>query len=217
MFLLNFILNSLFPVFCVSCGGILLKNERKDHLCQDCLFKIVIKKNPEKSGGFLIYSPFDYDDMSSALIKRLKYDCDKSAAAPMAHYIKAHIKVSGLRELMTEGSIIPVPLHKRKLRTRGFNQAELLAKIIGHEFNLPVLKALDRIKNTNPQSLLKSDTEKALNIKDCFRVGKRTSIPQEAILIDDVWTSGATMAEAAKTLHEAGCKKIYYLVFAKAK
>ena len=217
MFLLNFILNSLFPVFCVSCGKILLKNERKDHLCQDCLSKIVIKNNPEKTDDILIYSPFDYDDISSALIKRLKYDYDRSAAIPMAHHMIAHMRASGLKDLLTESLIIPIPLHKRKLRMRGFNQAEILAKMIGHEFDLPVSNALTRTKNTNPQSSLNSNIEKALNIKDCFKIAIKTPIPQKAILIDDIWTSGATMTEAARVLHEAGCRKIYYLVFAKAK
>lgn len=217
MFLLNFILNSLFPVFCVSCGRILLKNERKDHLCEDCLSKIVIKKNPEKNDDILIYSPLDYDDISSALIKRLKYGYDKSAAIPMARYMIAHMRASELKDLVTEGLIIPIPLHKRKLRMRGFNQAEILAEMIGHEFDLPVSNIFERTKDTNPQSSLKSDIEKAANIKNCFRITRKSSIPQKAILIDDIWTSGSTMTEAARLLHEAGCRKIYYLVFAKAK
>ncbi len=217
MFLLNFILDSLFPTFCISCNQILLDNERDDHLCGKCLSAIIIKKNPEKSGGVLVYSPFDYDDVSAGFIKRLKYDCDRSAAAPMARFMTAHIRTSGLEESIPGAAIVPVPLHPRKLRARGFNQAELLAGRIGKELKIPVLAILKRTRMTTPQSLLESDAERMENIRGAFAIDSQSQIPEKVILVDDIRTSGATMNEAARILRSAGVRKIDYLVFARAK
>ncbi len=218
MFLLNFIFNCFFPTFCANCGIILDNNEKSSHMCKDCLSRIVIERNPKEMGEISVYSPFEYTDFSATLIKRLKYDFDVSVATPLGRFLIAHLRISGFDKLIRpETVIIPIPLHHSRLQQRGFNQAEILANIIGKELDLPVINILQRHRNTHPQSTLPNDIERITNIKDSFSVKKGPIIPKDVILIDDIWTTGSTMKEVEKVLRNNGVKKIHFVVCAIAK
>jgi len=114
--------------------------------------------------------------------------------------------------------IVPVPLHSRRKRERGFNQAKLLAEIVARHFNLTLIEALKRIKNTKPQAKIKDIEKRMKNISNCFVIKNPEMIQgKNIILVDDVFTSGATMNEAVKILKQNGAKKVIALVLAKAR
>jgi len=113
--------------------------------------------------------------------------------------------------------LIPIPLHKMKRRQRGFNQSELLAKAVASHFSLNFnTKILFRIKNNLPQAKINNFIERKKNTENIFQISNSNLIKnKQIILIDDVYTSGATMQEAARILKKSGAKKIIGLVLAK--
>lgn len=108
--------------------------------------------------------------------------------------------------------IIPVPLHPRRRRKRGYNQAEILADYIGEEAEIPVVaKAVYRKRHTNPQKMLDyrnrhNNLQHAFGCNISYLKGVRN-----VLIIDDIYTTGATIDEIAKTLKNAGVKKVYFL------
>jgi len=113
--------------------------------------------------------------------------------------------------------IVPIPLYRRKLKERGFNQAELLARIISKYFNIKLNKNnLKRIKSTQSQTKL-SANERIKNVKGVFKVKNGKEFWEKNILlVDDIYTTGATVEEAAKILKRAKAKEIYVFVLARA-
>src|SRR6185437_4841858 len=120
--------------------------------------------------------------------------------------------------LLKESSIfIPIPLHGSKFRKRGYNQSLLMAEGLGRVFTIPVSDCLKRIKLTKSQVGL-SKEERKMNISDAFSIkfdiSKEAKTYKNAILIDDVVTSGATLREAAKVLKKAGFKHVWGVTLA---
>ncbi len=107
--------------------------------------------------------------------------------------------------------IIPVPLHASRQRKRGFNQAEIIARELGRLTEIPCCtKVLFRIKKTVPQKLL-DDEQRTGNLKGAFAVSKEWKAVENVLLIDDIYTTGATLERAAKMLRKAGARNIYFL------
>lgn len=115
-------------------------------------------------------------------------------------------------------AIIPVPLHKSKRRKRGYNQAEILAEAIAEEWwkeglgnQLHVLKnVLFRIKKTKPQKML-DDFERQKNLQGAFSVAESWKPAKNVLVIDDIYTTGATIQKIAVKLKEAGVENVYFL------
>lgn len=105
--------------------------------------------------------------------------------------------------------LIPIPLYKKRYRNRGYNQAEILAREIGRLAHLPVADVLIRKKSTNPQKQL-SDTQRKKNIEGAFALRQGIEY-KTVILIDDIYTTGSTLDEAAKVLKNAGVQRVYFL------
>jgi ComF family protein len=115
-------------------------------------------------------------------------------------------------DLPTNFTFVPIPLHRARLQSRGFNQAEVLTQVISQKTNLPVSLSLERKINNKPQALL-TGKERLDNVKGIFEA--KPPIPDNIIIIDDIWTTGATMKEAATILKQHGAKKILGLVILK--
>jgi len=109
--------------------------------------------------------------------------------------------------------LMPVPLHKNRLRKRGFNQAFEIAKELSNLSARPVDTSLVRHKNTKMQAQLKFN-QRAKNVKNAFGL-REDLLHQHIVLIDDVMTSGNTLQECAKTLIKAGVEDVKVLVFAR--
>lgn len=113
--------------------------------------------------------------------------------------------------------IVPVPLHPKRLRWRGFNQAELLAKNLADYFKLPMENsALIRKRNNIPQVEVKDRRERMENIKDAFDCIRPEAVKGKTIiLIDDVCTTSATLSECAKVLKKSGAREVWGAVVAR--
>lgn len=140
-------------------------------------------------------------------IQRFKYKGSRTYAI---YYIKKLMQVHGQELLKIKAqAIIPVPIHKKKYQTRGYNQAEVLANELAKELKIPVLsKFLIRSKETLAQKELTQE-QRILNLMDGFTVPKPISKLKRVILIDDIYTTGATMEACTRKLLEAGIKEVY--------
>ena len=109
--------------------------------------------------------------------------------------------------------IMPIPLHPRRLEKRGYNQAGVLAEALGKKLGIPVdEKNLKRRKNTKPQKEL-NHRERQKNMKNAFIVRKKLK-EENILLVDDIYTTGSTIEEAAKELKKAGAQNIFFLTIA---
>jgi ComF family protein len=148
---------------------------------------------------------FLFDDAMRGIIHHLKYSGRVSLAKPIGSRLREQLQLEGF-----EGkSVIPTPLHRSRIRQRGFNQAELLARQLGLRVHTRLLR---RRKNTPSQTGL-SRSERALNLSAAFEV--RETPPDCVILVDDVLTTGATAHEIAKTLKRAGARRVEVLTAAR--
>jgi competence protein ComFC len=115
-----------------------------------------------------------------------------------------------------EWILVPIPLSSSKLRKRGYNQAEILAKELSKKLNIPVQNLLVRTRETKTQVGL-TNLQRKLNVKDAFKFidQKSSIINQNVLLVDDVATTGSTLLEASKVLKRAGAGKVFGLTLAR--
>lgn len=211
----NFILDILFPRHCLNCG------REGSYLCQDCLACLEI------SGWHKIHSIKDLEDLYFALpyqnplvknlIQNFKYEpFVKDLSKTLASLIITHFQLMDNKPDFFEFLLIPVPLDKKRLKYRGFNQAQEVAQHLSKFFKIPLLKdVLIKIKGTIPQVEL-SDEERKKNIKGVFLVKNKEKIKRKKLLlVDDVYTTGSTMEECARVLKESGAKEIIGIVIAR--
>ena len=113
-------------------------------------------------------------------------------------------------------SVVSVPLHPRKQRKRGFNQAEVLAREVAKARGLPFLDTLERTRNTKQQAGLHG-REREQNVRAAFKVRSNLtgSVSRSVLLVDDVFTTGSTLKECEQALLEAGVKQVYFMVVAR--
>ena len=212
----SFLLDLLFPIECVGCG------RESSWLCPACFKKLRFGNENKATNLHLpfltkIFIAGDYDDpLLAGMIKKFKYDFITALAEPLGRFLILFWQgQSGLIDPpLADIFLVPVPLTKKRLRWRGFNQAEILAKILGDAFSYPLNLRLERKKSFRPQAGL-SESERAENIKDSFVWTGADLTGQTMILIDDVVTTGATLNEAAQILKAAGAARVYALVLAK--
>ena len=115
------------------------------------------------------------------------------------------------RRLWKPDALVPVPLHKRKRKKRGYNQAELLARELSQYWNIPVLTDLVvRCKNTRAMKEIVG-TDRQNNLKKAFKLGTNDVKLDTIIIIDDIYTTGSTIDAVSKVCLEAGVSKIYFL------
>lgn len=223
--LLYLVLDILSPQKCIGCGksGVLL--------CSNCAQKTKLAE-PTKLGN--IYSAGNYHDpVIKKAIWFLKYRGARSIAEPLAElmylrlakYLHLEAKLPSTPGSLASKSstktndwlIVPVPLHRKRVKERGYNQSALLAKILSGKFNIPFnLNILYKIKATPTQVSIKNRRDRLENLIGSFNiVGNNAIDGKNIILVDDVTTTGATMAEASKTLKTAGAKKVVALTIAR--
>lgn len=150
----------------------------------------------------------DLKDMVYLLKYRGQREMAEALAPPLARHLSGYFSRG---EWQFPGGVVPVPLHPRRLESRGFNQAEELAGALGRQLGLPVINCLERVKDTRSQTRL-SRQERFLNVRGAFRLAESFpgNYPPSLLLVDDVYTTGATLNECAGALHrEAGVKAIY--------
>ncbi len=170
-------------------------------LCEDCRQRTFQVKK-----GVALYS---YDSNMRKAIQNFKYEGElaggKYFAGEMVRSYGAWIRK------LAPDAIIPVPIHKNRRRFRGFNQAEYMAEIVGKELGIPVPKTyLIRTEDTMPQKNL-DVRERVANLRKGFAVRATDQIYDTVLLVDDIYTTGATLEACAIALGEAGVTQIYFL------
>lgn len=107
--------------------------------------------------------------------------------------------------------IVPVPIHRSRMRKRGYNQAELIAKALSQKLSLPMdINVLLREKKTEPQKKLSKDI-RIKNVENAFKVTKNVVRYNKIILVDDIYTTGATINACAQVLKRAGVQRVYFI------
>lgn len=216
----NFILDLFFPKFCLNC------QKEGTFLCQDCQAILDISNShhplPKFGGGLNdLYWAVEYKNpLIKNLIKIFKYEpFVKELAKDLASLVIAHFQLLDPPLNFGRGDyvLVPVPLEKRKLKWRGFNQAEELAKKLSSFLKIPIISdCLIKIKENLPQVEL-SGEERKENIKGVFKIEKPEKIRgRKILLVDDVYTTGSTMEECSQVLKKAGAKEVIGIVIARA-
>jgi competence protein ComFC len=149
-------------------------------------------------------APLKYAGVGKEIVHALKY----RAYTKVAERLAAPLMLEVLDAKDDFDAVVPVPLHRSRLRRRGFNQAELLAQRVAEKINAPVSGTLQVVRRTRDQVEL-SATERRANVSGAFRAGDR--VWGRVLLIDDVFTTGATMSACAGTLLRAGAREVHAL------
>lgn len=203
--LLDPILDLVFPPKCEVC-----KQPGKAHLCPDCFSKIKFMK-PHLG----IYSVAVYEGTLREAIKRFKFHKRKNLAKPLGILLVQYLSQTPLK-IEELDMIVPVPLHQKRFGERGFNQAEHLAQVVAKYHELPVVNAIQRIRNTKANFDLPRN-ERFANVREAFAVTQKGQVENKRVLLlDDIYTTGATIAECSKVLNAAGAKRIEILTLSRA-
>ena len=219
-------LDLLFPQHCLGCGN---EGELICRRCRNALPRIHPPLCPKcgkpQASGILcpaciswessidsIRSPFKFEGIIREAIHQYKYNNLRSLTGSFGLLLKDYWR----KEPLPVDLVVPVPLHPRRLKERGYNQSALLAVEFGKIFHLPVApSALTRIKYVIPQAQTKSAAERRENLKQAFISRDVSLADKRVLLIDDVSTSGATLDACAEALKTAGSKSVLGLVLAR--
>jgi competence protein ComFC len=227
----NFLLDLFFPKFCLSC------QREGNYLCEDCSATIDIlywcfclcekpQRIPEagkcrscqkKSLNGLYFAASYKDNLVKKLIHKFKYDpYVKELALPLDSLIITHFNLIQKNFATEKTLLIPIPLSKKKLKRRGFNQSEEIAKELSKNLGIPLSSdILVKVKETLSQMEL-SKEEREQNIKGVFEIKNAEKIKgKEIMLVDDVYTTGSTMEEAARVLKQAGAREVWGITVAR--
>lgn len=229
-------LDFLFPPLCHICRSF-IPDAGELHICRICRESLPLVASPlcticgipfagagnDHICGQCLAHPPHFDSARAHLLH-------EGSARNMIHAFKYHYRthlrrplallaLEGLTGFITEQKpdvIVPVPLHRLRLRSRGFNQAVLLGKFFSARLSLPMLtKGLLRIRQTEPQIEL-SGEERRNNVKGAFAVSDPACIKGKRILLlDDVMTTGSTADECAKELKKAGAISVIVITIAR--
>ena len=159
-----------------------------------------------------IRSPFRFEGVIREAVHQFKYQNLRALADPLAVMLQQYLSANPL----DFDVLVPVPLHRKRLRERGYNQARLLAQELGRLINIPVLDdVLVRRKHTPPQARTATIEERARNITDAFACLDNRLRGRHVLLLDDVATSGSTLNACAAVLKASGTAAVWGLVVAR--
>lgn len=232
--LLKAALDLLLPPRCLLCGRFLHDECRA--LCSSCLKAIEYIRSPvcrccgaEVSGetdriqlcGSCLRRPppfkraiavIHYDQPASQLLHRLKYSGDTTVLPGLARIIET----VAMPEIPRSAIIIPVPLYRKRLQKRGLNQAVLLSRLF-FPTRIKDIRTdlLQRVRDTPPQTSLDGAARRK-NLRSAFIVSENNLLPGRSVcLVDDVFTTGTTVAECSRSLLDKGADEVHVLTFAR--
>ncbi len=220
-----FLLDLLFPPRCIGC------RRKGIWLCASCIDKIELIRppicplcgRPVSQGGLCSFCrsdppPLDgirsiayFEGIMRQAIHRFKYENLQALAIPLGEMMSDYWR----RSPLPADVIVPVPLHPHRERERGFNQATLLARELGKRIDLPVvIGSLIRVRETAPQVGL-SAQERRENVEGAFLCSDERLAGRRVLLIDDVCTTGATLAACGIALREGSARSVWALTLAR--
>ena len=185
---------------CMKCGKQL--DDKEEEYCQDCSRRV---KHFVRG-----YPLFNYIEPVSSSLQRFKYGGREEYAEYYGRALREHAG----EHLIKNGvqALVPVPIHKRRYITRGYNQAELIARALSEETGIPVrTDMIIRTENTKPQKDL-DDLAREENLARAFAPGRMNSvIPECVCIVDDIYTTGSTIEACTNVVMAAGAKRVYYV------
>ena len=210
------LLELLFPAKCPFCSELL---EESEEFCGGCQRKLpwMTGAAAETKIEFVsrCVSPLIYDELIRAAVHRYKFQGVSRHKKPFGRFMAQCVQ----DQFSEAFDIISwVPLHKKRRAERGYDQAKFLAVEVGEHRCVPVVGTLVKIRETAAQSGIETDEERRANVLGCYQLLENASVVgQRILLVDDVVTTGATMAEAARMLRMAGAADVCAVTLAKAR
>ncbi len=182
---------------CLKCGKPVKSDEQE--FCTDC--------SRHEHSYDQAAAVYEYSSAVKNSIYRFKYHNKREYADV---YAKEMMKACGhMIKMWNPDAIIPVPVHSSRLRSRGYNQAQLIAVQLGRLSGIPVDDvSLLRVKKTAPMKEL-GNSERIKNLQNAFQVNGKVVIYSKVLIVDDIYTTGATFDACAKALKDAGVQRVY--------
>lgn len=219
------ILDFFFPRVCINC------RQRGELLCQNCLRHLIPVGpacprcgRPQTSDAICaacwgrasaidgIHSPYRFQGIMRMAIHEFKYHGLRSMAEPLANLLAEFL----VKNPIPGDVLLPVPLHKRRLKERGYNQSALITRHLSRLTGIPAEEnTLIRTKNTPPQVRSSGADGRRSNVEGAFDCIKEHLRDRRAIIIDDVCTSGATLEACAAVMKAAGALTVHGLTLAR--
>lgn len=207
----RFLLDLFYPNRCGFCDDNIPFDE---YICNHCRERL--SAPPEKydiSYADEFYAVTAYNSYSKPIIKEMKRENNGYALSAIAYFISAMLKRNNV--LKNIDVITYIPMGKKDLNHRGYNQTKLIAKELTGITEIRNAPLLRKIKETKEQKRLNA-AERRENLKNAFAVNSKADVKgKNVLIIDDVCTTGSTLSEASRILKEAGADKVIAAVFAK--
>ena len=202
------LVSPLAPPLCWACGA---AARRGDALCRPCHGRLRwLEGCPVALAGIDAWAPVAYEGPARTLVAALKF----RGAGGVAETMAAQVVACAPRELIDGRTLVAVPLHPRRLRRRGFNQAERLAAAIARRAALPRSVCLARRGSARPQTGRgRTERLRGAGLEIGLRPG--AAAPQRALMVDDVITTGATLVVCAAALRRAGTEDVAAVAYAR--
>jgi ComF family protein len=197
----------LAPPVCAGCGA---HAGATEPLCGECRRELRWLAGVAQLAGLEVFAPLAYEGPARAMVRALKFRGATLAAGAMA----AQIAAGAPPEVLARGALVPVPLHPRRLRRRGFNQAERLATALGARTGLRVVDCLRRTGAARTQ-VGRDRAERLAGVHGTIAVRAGAELPRRAVLVDDVVTTGATLAACAAALRRARVRDVAAVAYAR--
>jgi len=203
------ILDLVVPRSCWACGA---RARRREPLCLACRGLLRwLEDRPIELEGVKIWAPVAYEGPARALVRGLKFRGAVGLAAPMAAQIAACLPPGLLRP---PGLLVPVPLHRRRARARGYNQAERLAAQLAGRSGMRVADCLRRRSAAAGRQVGRGRDERLAALEGSIDRRPAVEVPERALLVDDVVTTGGTVAACADALYAAGAVDVAAVAYA---
>ena len=202
----KWLLDLLYPPKCVICGRLLQDDE--SGICCACLRELPVNTEKIRCEAFVddCVAPFRYEDALRESLLRYKFGGRESYADFYAGYMAAIVrdKLEGKYELVTW-----VPISRKRLRERGFDQARLLAKRLAKQLGCPCVKTMKKVKNNPRQARMPDPAARHANVRNAYRaVEPFPAKEKRVLLVDDIVTTGATLTECSGVLLRAGAAQV---------
>ena len=207
-YLKQFFLELVTPAHCVVCGKKLYDNE---FICKNCFDRIEFNEYPLIFHEEMIYyyGITKYKGVMEEVIKKFKFQNYKVLSKKLGDMVIDFAKKENIHFDM----IGFIPMTKKELFERGYNQTFFIAKDVSQKTGVPILKNIFKVKETQRQSKL-SKKEREENIKGAFIVKDEAIKDKDVLIVDDVYTTGNTAREISKSFKKNRCKNIYFVALA---
>lgn len=205
---LSYLLDLIYPPRCVFCRRLLNDSERG--VCAACRKSVQIAAGHENrrdiKGIEMCVSPLRYEAEVRQSLLRYKFSGLSGYCETYSEFMNRAVSESGI----SYDFITWVPLSRKRLRKRGYDQAFLLAECLSKITGKPCVRTLNKTVNNKPQSSTGNAKERRANAADVYSAADASCVAGKTVLlVDDIVTTGSTLEECARILHEAGCDRVY--------